>query len=113
MKVIIIDESTEEGRELLNILYSMKRSGNPAIIRIQEYEIPNSVQEPSTPYLTSKREWMDNGDDDLDMIPFSPIPGMPYTHEERMAELRQVEEDIKNGVPGITLEELDEEMKTW
>lgn len=113
MKTIIINEDTEEGRELLEIIRTMKRSGNPAIIGIWDHEPETSVNEPQAPYWTSREKCLDEEDNELDNIPFSPIPGLAYTHEERMAELQQVEEDIKNGVLGITLEELDEEMKSW
>lgn len=43
---------------------------------------------------------------------FQRIPGLPYTHEERMAELRRAEEQFRRG-EYITSEELDKEMEKW
>ncbi|MDL2281644.1 hypothetical protein LJC44_00820 [Parabacteroides sp. OttesenSCG-928-G06] len=48
----------------------------------------------------------------IENLPFERIPGLPYTHEERMASLRRAEEQRKLGL-SITAEELDEEMKSW
>lgn len=48
----------------------------------------------------------------IDNIPFERIPGLPYTHEERMASLRRAEEQQRLGL-FISSEELDEEMKSW
>ena len=43
---------------------------------------------------------------------FEPIPGMPYTHEEYMADIRKAEEDYAMGRM-ITSEKLKEKMATW
>lgn len=48
----------------------------------------------------------------IDNLPFERIPGLPYTHEERMASLRRAEEQHRLGL-SITMEELEEEMKSW
>lgn len=49
----------------------------------------------------------------MDSIPFEPIPGLPYTHEERMESLRQAIDDFERGVPGIPHEDVMKEMNSW
>ena len=47
-----------------------------------------------------------------DDIPFERIPGLPYTHEERLASVRRSMEDIRAGRV-ISHEDLMKEARTW
>ncbi len=44
---------------------------------------------------------------------FERIPGLPYTHEERVASVRRAVADYRAGGKTFTMEELEKRMATW
>lgn len=108
MAVIIIDENSEIGKELMKIIRSFEEKGGDSIQICNEPKLEdlfsacNTLYEPMADYQTKT----------ADDIPFERIPGLPYTHKERMASLRRAEEQRRQGL-SITDEEFEEEMKTW
>ncbi len=108
MAVIIIDENSETGKELMEIIRSYEGKGGDSVQICNESELreiflsSDILHEPMADYQAKK----------VKDIPFERIPGLPYTHEERMASLRRAEEQRRLGL-SITSGEFDEEMKTW
>jgi len=50
----------------------------------------------------------------MDKMPFKPIPGLAYTHEERTVELYEdMEKHLRGEDDSITMEEFEKEMKKW
>jgi len=41
-----------------------------------------------------------------------PIPGLPYTHEEKLASITKSEEELSMGL-GILSEQLEKEVESW
>lgn len=72
------------------------------------------LNEPLAAYLRREADAMtdEEFEEALNKIPFQRIPGLAYTHEERIAELEIAEAEHKLGLH-ISSEELEEEMKTW
>lgn len=58
-----------------------------------------------------KTEPIDDRADNLDLLPY-PIPGLPYTKEERIASVRKSMEQYRAGQT-ISMEELKEDMAKW
>ncbi|MDR2914377.1 MAG: hypothetical protein LBV74_06060 [Tannerella sp.] len=108
MAVIIIDENSETGKELMEIIHSYEERGGDSVQICNESELEeifsgsDTLHEPMADYQAKT----------IEDIPFKRIPGLPYTHEERMASLRRAEEQRRLGL-SITSEEFDEEMETW
>lgn len=82
MITITFDESNEAGRTLMSVARALKQSVKNAMIHIN-YENDEMTDEELQATL--------------DSIPFQRIPGLPYTHEERMESLRKAEENIATG----------------
>lgn len=82
MITITFDESSEAGRTLINVARALKQSVKNAMIHIDDEKEEMTDKEMRTI---------------SDSIPFQRIPGLPYTHEERMESLRKAEEDIAAG----------------
>lgn len=90
MKTITFDEHTEEGRTLMNVAKALKKSAKNAMISIRNADVM-----------------------DKKSLPAGRIPGMPYTHEERMAELDEAIEEFENGECGMSWEEFKKEAAAW
>ena len=84
MTTITFDENSEAGRTLMDVIHNMKPSLRKAIYLMDEPAEEN--------------------------IAFEKIPGLPYTHEERLESLRRAEADIAAGRT-FTHEEVVERMK--
>ena len=76
MTTIVINEKTEEGRSLMNVIRAMRKSSN-AVVSI----------------------------DDDEAGTFMRIPGMPHTPEELLASVRRSEEQYAQGRT-VTTEQL-------
>lgn len=76
MKRIVIDESSEEGRELLKAIHALQQSGNPAIISIRDCEVENSLAEPLAHYQFPTAETREDEDECKENTSFSRIPGL-------------------------------------
>lgn len=81
MTTIVIDEKTEEGHSLINVIRTMQKSSDAVNI------------------------YDDQTDAFLDSLPFERIPGLPHTDEECIASVRQAEEDIRAGRT-VSMEEM-------
>lgn len=68
MTTIVINEKTEEGRSLMNVIRALRKSSD-AVVSIDGDAIEASER----------------------------IPGLPYTQEERIAAIRKGEEDYAAG----------------
>lgn len=117
MAIVLINENSETGKKLMKTIRSYKDADDNAVQICIDPELEdllsnrNIVQEPAVEYKTIQEE--DDDDlSDLENIPFERIPGLPYTHEERMAALRKAEEQRKLGL-SITTEEFEKEMEKW
>ncbi|MDH6342123.1 hypothetical protein M2480_000502 [Parabacteroides sp. PFB2-12] len=104
-----------ENEELLNDIISLliKYEGDRNNSFYKHKDIISTLQEPMT-VLDAKDLDLDSEELEsiIDNLPFERIPGLPYTHEERMASLRRAEEQHRLGL-FISSDELDEEMKSW
>ncbi|MDH6303734.1 hypothetical protein M2459_000066 [Parabacteroides sp. PF5-5] len=110
MTTIIIDETTEIGKSLMNIIRSLEKNNNGSIrifedsdLNYQYEESTATVQEPALDFY---------GEESVDQKTSGRIPGLPYTHEERMASLLRAQEQRRLGL-SISADELEEEMKKW
>jgi len=104
-----------DNEELLNEIMALllKYEGDKNHSSYKYKENISTLQEPITDLYTKESD-LDSEELEriIDNIPFERIPGLPYTHEERMASLRRAQEQRRLGL-SITDEELDEEMKSW
>jgi len=87
MTTIIINENTEEGRSLMNVIRALRRSSD-AVVRICDDTNDESFE-------------VNTMDEEL----FERIPDMPYTKEERIASVRKGMEDIRAGRT-VSMEEM-------
>lgn len=78
MTTIVINDSSPQGRLLVNMMREAKKTTR-AIVSIE--------------------------DEDLDLA-YGPIPGLAYTKEERIASVRKSMAEYRAGVKGYTTDEL-------
>jgi len=104
MAIVVIDENTKEGRELID---SLRNKPYVQIIEDDNTTFPVIASEPAMAYgkATTTTE-----SDDED-IPFERIPGLPYTHEERIESLRRAEEEPDSWL--MNHEDFKKEMAQW
>lgn len=101
MITITCDGNSEAGRTLINVARALKRSSKHTVIHIYNEE-DNMTDEEL--------------DAVLEALPFQRIPGLPYTHEERIESLRQAEENIAAGKVYSheeVMDEMRERIQTW
>ena len=82
MTTVLINENTPEGHNLVKVIEAMRRLST-AVLCV--YDETNAV---------------------MDSRPFEKIPGLPYTDEERIASIREAEEDLRAGGRTYTTEEI-------
>ncbi|MDR0954687.1 MAG: hypothetical protein LBM20_04810 [Rikenellaceae bacterium] len=83
MTTIVINEKTDEGRMLMNMIRAAQKSSD-AVVSIDDNEV----------------------DALLNALPFAKIPGLPYTKEERIASVRQAINDYRATGESFSTEEL-------
>lgn len=97
MITITFDGNSEAGRTLINVARALKRSSKHTVIHIYDKDDKMTDEEL---------------DAVLEALPFQRIPGLPYTHEERIESLRQAEEDIAAGRT-VAWDDFKKEIATW
>lgn len=102
MAVIIIDENSETGRELMEIIHSYEEKGGDSVRICNESELED-IFSGSDILHESMAEYQAKTVDD---IPFERIPGLSYTKEERMAVVRETMAEIRAGENGMDSEEV-------
>lgn len=101
MITITFDGNTEAGRTLINVARALKQSAKTAVI-----------------HISGEDEKITGKESDVipDNLPLERIPGLPCTHEEQMASLRQAEENIAAGKVRShkeVMDEMRERIQTW
>lgn len=96
MTTVIINENTEEGRSLMNIIRSIRKSSD-AIVDIyneKQGSFPIMMNEDAVmTEVTLEKDYLER------------IPGLPRTQEEQIASVKEAMNDIRAGRV-VTIEEM-------